>query len=97
MESRYICLVSLVIVAAFMMLAVSELPGFGSFQEKEIATYYLENSLEDTGSANAVNSIVWDYRGYDTLGEETVLFCAALGVFTIIRRKFSGPHHKDDL
>ncbi len=97
MESRYVGLVSLAVVAVFMMLAVSELPEFGSFQGKEIAGYYLENSLEDTGSANSVNSIVWDYRGYDTLGEETVLFCAALGVFTIIRRRFSGPHHKDDL
>lgn len=97
METRYVGIASLVVVAAFMMLAVAELPEFGSFQEKDIAEYYLENSLEDTGSANAVNSIVWDYRGYDTLGEETVLFCAALGVFTIIRRKFGGPHHKDDL
>jgi multisubunit Na+/H+ antiporter MnhB subunit len=97
MKTKYVGIVSLVIVAVFMMLAVAELPEFGSFQKKEIAGYYLENSLEDTGSANAVNSIVWDYRGYDTLGEETVLFCAALGVFTIIRRRFGGPHRKDDL
>ena len=97
MKTRYLGAACLVIVAAFMILVVTELPEFGSFQEKDIARYYLQNSLRDTGSANAVNSIVWDYRGYDTLGEETVLFCAALSVFIIIRRRFSGPHHKDGL
>jgi len=96
-ETKYVGAACLGIIAVFMMLAVTELPEFGSFQKKDIALYYLENSLRDTGSANAVNSIVWDYRGYDTLGEETVLFCAALSVFIIIRRRFSGPHHKDGL
>jgi multicomponent Na+:H+ antiporter subunit B len=28
---------------------------------------------------------LWDFRGYDTLGEATVLFTAAIGVITIIR------------
>lgn len=35
--------------------------------------------LED-GSANIVTSVVVDYRSFDTLGEITVLFVAALGV-----------------
>ena len=26
---------------------------------------------------------MWEYRGYDTLGEETVLFTAAMGVFAM--------------
>ena len=52
--------------------------------------YYIQNGLEKTGSANIVNSIVWDFRGYDTLGEETVLFTATIGVILIIRRKLNG-------
>jgi multisubunit Na+/H+ antiporter MnhB subunit len=60
------------------------LPAFGSFQNKHVANYYLENGLEDTGSANLVNAIVWDYRGYDTLGEETILFVAVMGIFVVI-------------
>ncbi len=62
-------------------------PDIGSFSHKAAANYYLESGLQDTGSANIVNSIVWDYRGYDTLGEETVLFTAALGIFLMIRKK----------
>lgn len=95
MKTSSVAAVCLLIATSFMLIAVSELPEFGSFKNKEAAGYYLKNALADTGSANAVNSIVWDYRGYDTLGEETVLFCAALCVYIIIRRSESGPHHKD--
>lgn len=42
--------------------------------------YYNQNAVSDTGVANIVTSIVLTYRGFDTLGEVTVLFLAALGV-----------------
>jgi multisubunit Na+/H+ antiporter MnhB subunit len=32
-----------------------------------------------------VTTIVWGYRGYDTLGESTVLFTAVVGVIMIFR------------
>ncbi|MBW6451472.1 MAG: hypothetical protein K0B02_01965 [DPANN group archaeon] len=51
------------------------------FDSRAASQYYLNNGLEETGSANIVNSIVWDFRGYDTLGEESVLFIAATGVY----------------
>ncbi len=75
------------LLAIILTSAVIILPGFGSFQNKHVAEYYIDNGAIDTGSANLVNSIVWDYRGYDTLGEETVLFIAALGVLLVIGRK----------
>jgi multisubunit Na+/H+ antiporter MnhB subunit len=80
----------LILVTGLLVLAVTDLPDFGSFERKHVATFFLEQGLLKTGSANIVNSIVWDFRGYDTLAEETVLFCAALGVFMIIRRKDHG-------
>lgn len=39
---------------------------------------------------NVVTSIVFDYRGFDTLGEATVLFAAVTGVLTTIRIAFPG-------
>ena len=75
------------IFAVFMFTSVVYLPEFGSFQNKDVALYYLRNGLMFTGSANIVNAIVWDFRGYDTMGEETILFAAAMGVYLIIRRK----------
>jgi len=33
-----------------------------------------------------VTSVVFDYRGFDTLGEATVLLCAVVGVALVLRR-----------
>lgn len=48
--------------------------------------HYIENAREDTGTNNVVTSIVFDYRGFDTLGEASVLFTAVLGVGLVLRR-----------
>jgi multisubunit Na+/H+ antiporter MnhB subunit len=87
----------LFVIAAFgimLMMAINSLPSFGSWGDRQVAQYYIENAATDTGSASLVNAIVWDYRGYDTMGEETVLFTAALGVFLIMRRKQYGYYRK---
>ncbi len=48
---------------------------------------YIEPGAKDTGSANLVTGVIFDYRGYDTLGEATVLFTAVMGVLTVMRLK----------
>ena len=52
-----------------------------------IASYFLEHSLLLGGGRNVVNVIVVDFRGYDTMGEITVLTIAAVGVYTLIKLK----------
>ena len=49
-----------------------------------VAKHYLTEGLPETGSTNIVTSIVVLYRGFDTLGEVTVLFLAALGFGAIL-------------
>jgi len=49
-------------------------------------TNELYGSQNETGANNAVTSVVFDYRGFDTLGEATVLFTAVAGVIMIFRR-----------
>jgi len=75
-----VCLVLMGLVFLYVFLS----PSFGAWEGKDVADHYLETAFEATGSANLVSSIVWDFRGFDTLGEETVLFTAAVGVFTIV-------------
>jgi multicomponent Na+:H+ antiporter subunit B len=48
---------------------------------------YISRGLQETGAANLVASVVLDYRGYDTLGEATVLFTSILGAVVLLRRK----------
>jgi multicomponent Na+:H+ antiporter subunit B len=45
---------------------------------------YMTNGSEETGSANLVTAVVVNYRGFDTLGEVTVLFLAATGVGALL-------------
>lgn len=90
---KNVVLVLAVLVFALMLFnAVIMLPDFGSFEKRHVADYYLQNVATETGSANLVNGIVWDFRGYDTMGEEIVIFTAAMGVFLVIRRKKYGHH-----
>jgi len=48
-----------------------------------------------TGAANYVMGIVLDSRGYDTLGEATVIFTAIVGAYAVLRRKGRKPHARD--
>lgn len=50
-----------------------------------LADFFLENSKELGGGYNVVNVILVDFRGYDTMGEITVLAVVALAVFALLR------------
>jgi len=52
--------------------------GFGASTELgTIANHYASKGIEEVGSANLVTSVVVTYRGFDTLGEVTILFLSA--------------------
>jgi multicomponent Na+:H+ antiporter subunit A len=46
---------------------------------------YLARSVDEAGGRNVVNVILVDFRGFDTMGEITVLAIAALGVANLVR------------
>jgi len=69
---------------ALIIGVLQELPRFGE-PVMLIAQEYVQLGLERTGAANIVSAIILDFRGYDTLGEATVLFTAVVGVLTIMR------------
>jgi multicomponent K+:H+ antiporter subunit A len=50
-----------------------------------IAWYYLENAKPAGGGYNVVNVILVDFRGFDTLGEITVLGIAAVGIVALLQ------------
>ena len=56
-----------------------------------ISPFFLENSLSLAGGANVINVILVDFRGFDTLGEITVLGIVALTVFALLRRFRPAP------
>ncbi|MBS4208371.1 Na+/H+ antiporter subunit A [Bacillus sp. FJAT-50079] len=53
----------------------------------ESISVYFENAYELAGGNNIVNTILGDFRAFDTMLEIVVLFIAGLGVFTLIKLK----------
>ncbi|MBN2548887.1 MAG: putative monovalent cation/H+ antiporter subunit A [Anaerolineales bacterium] len=51
----------------------------------QLTPFFIENSLALAKGRNVVNVILVDFRGFDTLGEITVLGTAAIGVYSLIR------------
>jgi len=66
------------------------LPPFGTADaviHKHVVPRYLADTVKETHVPNAVTSVLADYRGYDTLGETTVIFTAGIGVLLLLRGK----------
>ncbi|MFN3580029.1 MAG: monovalent cation/H+ antiporter subunit A [Pseudomonas sp.] len=65
-------------LVSFLALAVMTRP------YDSIAGFFLLNSLTGGGGTNVVNVILVDFRGFDTLGEVTVLAIAGVGIYALI-------------
>lgn len=59
--------------------------------QRNLASYFLENSLPGSGGANAVNVIIVDFRGFDTFSEIAVLSVAALIIYSLLDGAIHGP------
>ena len=78
----------LVFIVVFMLTAVkafNHLPDFG-LQTLRMARVYVDQGLSLTGASNLVAAVILDFRGYDTLGEATVLFTSVAGVVAVLRK-----------
>ena len=73
------------IIALGITLALIVIP-FGE-PKTEVGKYYIDKGIEDTGAVNIVTSVVVNYRGFDTLGEVTILFIAAIGLGAVLATK----------
>lgn len=78
-------LLFIVLFLIFAYFALQELPRFGQ-PIMRVAQEYINQGLERTGATNIVAAIILDFRGYDTLGEATILFTAVIGVLAVIRK-----------
>lgn len=86
-------LLSLIVViatGAVLVYGTIDMPDYGdpaAPANLHVAPRYIERSYEDTGARNFVTAILASYRGYDTLGETTVIFTAGICVILLLRRK----------
>ena len=85
-------LIVVLITGAALIYATFDMPAFGSLDAPanlHVAPRYLNESFGEVGLPNVVTSVLASYRGYDTLGEVTVIFTAAVGVMILLGRRRS--------
>jgi len=63
---------------------------------QSISPFFIDRALPEGGGANVVNVMLVDFRGFDTMGEITVLCIVALTVYALLRR-FRPPREVLDL
>lgn len=80
-------LIVVLITGAALIYGTFDLPRLGEPDNPahtHVAPRYIEASPEEIGIPNMVTSVLASYRGYDTLGETTVVFTAAVGILILI-------------
>jgi multicomponent Na+:H+ antiporter subunit B len=77
-------------VGAMLVYGTLGLPPFSdpdSPIHAHVAPRYLNEMKQEVGVPNVVTAVLASYRGYDTLGETTVVFTAGAGVVALLRRR----------
>ncbi|HEY6631875.1 MAG TPA: monovalent cation/H+ antiporter subunit A [Rhizobiaceae bacterium] len=81
---------SLAVVAGVGMTALSYAVLVSAAPES-IADFFVEKAYSEGGGRNVVNVILVDFRGFDTMGEITVLGIVAVTIFALLRRFRPAP------
>lgn len=86
---KFLALIVVVVTGALLIYATIDMPDWAdphSPASTHVSPRYIEKTVEETATPNMVTSVLADYRGYDTLGETTVIFTAAMVCILLLRR-----------
>ena len=72
-------------LVACYLWAFTGLPGFGSYPGP-YGQEILRVAVQQTNATGVVSAINFEYRGFDTVGEEFILFAAAAGMSVVLRK-----------
>jgi multicomponent Na+:H+ antiporter subunit B len=81
-------LIIVLLAGSLLLYATQDFPPWGapdSPASTHVSPRYLTQALEETAVPNVVTAVLADYRGYDTMFETTVIFCAGIGCFLLLR------------
>jgi multicomponent Na+:H+ antiporter subunit B len=98
---RWLFLVGAAVFLAFYLWGMTGLPGFGNYAGP-YGFVINRIAVAETHATGVVSAVNFEYRGFDTVGEEFILFTAAVGVSTVLRhlrseRERSGVARDDAL
>jgi multicomponent Na+:H+ antiporter subunit B len=88
---KRIALIAVCLIGVLLIYGTLDMPDWGdprSPASLHVSPRYIEKTVEETAVPNMVTSVLADYRGYDTLGETTVIFTAGIACLLLIRRLY---------
>ena len=88
-RNNALALLVVLITGSALIYGTLDMPRYGDPNapiHKHVADRYIEKSGEEMEIPNIVTSVLASYRGYDTLGETTVIFTAGIGVILLMGR-----------
>ena len=86
-HGSFLPLLLCVAVGAMLIWGTLVMPPFGVADaaiHQHVAPRYINDVVRETGVPNMVTAVLADYRGFDTLGETTVIFVAGIGVLLLL-------------
>ena len=92
-------LLAALVTGAALVYGTLDMPNYGDPEapiHQHVAPRYINESLKDTTVPNMVTAVLASYRGYDTLGEGTVIFTAGIGVLALLGRIKLGRRKEDE-
>ena len=82
----------------FLLLVIFTFLGFKMGLKPEVfgdaSQIIIDDTIKETGAINSVTATVFDFRGYDTLGEAIVLFTAICVVAAVLRPEQKAKEEK---
>ena len=84
-----LALIAVIATGGALIYGTLDMPHYGDAKapvHTHVADRYIEKSGGEIGIPNIVTSVLASYRGYDTLGETTVIFTAGIGVILLMGR-----------
>src|SRR5271170_658605 len=84
-QRRLMFLVGAAGLAAFCLWGIFGLPGFGNYPGP-YGDIINRVAVQQTNATGVVSAVNFEYRGFDTVGEEFILFAAAAGMSVVLRK-----------
>jgi multicomponent Na+:H+ antiporter subunit B len=87
---KALAFVATLVTGAILLYGTMDFPAWGDPQAPaavQVSSYYIENAVRETHVPNIVTAVLGDYRGYDTMFETVVIYCAGLAVISVLRRQ----------
>ncbi len=85
---RFLGFIIVVLTGGLLLYGTSDFPNWGdpnSPASIHLSNQYIEKAYEQTQVPNLVTAVLADYRGFDTMFETAVIFCAGLACFLLLR------------